>query len=582
MTCLAILTPAALGILPLGCGEVKDERPAASRPAKVKRTKPKPSREECATVAATATDPRPPEAISPTFAVEAKPAPPEMAAVGKPLPEQKAEEIQANPDYHARLADLFLDRVVPKHDWHRVRFISFLGTPAAARPDRLRTLNFWLNNLHFESSVELLREVPRSDGQLFWFYLDDYGWSPEAWRVVALREPYFVEPAVYFDAARSLQGKLGIVQDKKTLHLEAIVRADWLFRESVESDKSTTYYDLLFSRQRFGEVAWETKTVTIQHPGGKYVYPDDSGRVVPHAEPGRYTVDLQFRKGGSKAVDFPKNEKDWEKAFGIDVVSQFLKSARINAKHGAVVDEGVSIVARNNRLLEAVRVPTGSAWKTYDVNATAAGKDFVENLFADDVFDAAELIANLPAGGQAYFLIDGKGNRVETADPKIAIDNTDSKDRRVRTPGSCVVCHEAGIIAPKNLVQDLLASGIDILFRDKKKARDAKGFFLGWENELEADQKRYTALLAKTSGWQPGVNAAKFKEFRDAYDAPLTAEQAALELGVPVDAAKLVWAKSPRVRLLQLVQGQTIPRSVWEGGEYRQAILLLDLARAKK
>ncbi len=483
-------------------------------------------------------------------------------------PLQVLDDYQENPDYHTRVANLFLDRVVPKEYWYKTRFISFHGTPRKAREDRLKTWNFWVNNLHFKSAPEFVQEVPKSNG-LYWFYLEDFAWNAAAWKAVSERTPYFAEGVdVFPDAAQGLRDRMGLKQNTTTFQIEGIIRADWLFRDSVESDRSATYFDLLFAKERFGGQRDEV----IYHPGGDYTWPD--GSISRNVAPGQYTV----KKGENK--DFPKNEAEWTKAFGINDVAKFLKDNKINAKHGAIVDKDKSVVARNNRILEALRTPFGSFWKTFDVNVTAGRRDFAETLIFDFDFDAGELISNLPGGGQAYLLTLKNGTIVNVADNKVAIDRSDSRDVRVRTPGSCVICHESGIINPQNLVVDLLKKGIDVKFKDKQKANDVRGFFLDWEEELLADQKRYVKLISRTSGWEPGINATKFKEWRDAYDAAVDSNQAALECGVPTDIFKVVMAKSPRVRLNQLVQGDPIPRDTWEATEYKNAMLLLSLARA--
>ncbi len=480
-----------------------------------------------------------------------------------------------NPDYHARLADLFLDRVVPKHEWYQTRFISFLGVPEREREDRIRTMKFWLNNLHFSQSLEFFKEVPRSDGQLYWFYLEDFGWNVDAWNAVTRREPYFIEPAIFPDVANSLRSKMGLHQDVKTFQIEAIVRADWLFRDSVESDRSNTYFDLLFAKERYGG-GRELVDKRIYHPGGDYRWYD--GSVSKNAERGWYNVQV-YENRSRGFNNFPKNEKDWLKLFGVDVIDKYLREQKINARHGAIVEEGASVVARGNRLLESIRTPVGSFWRTFDVDETKGNKDFTETLIYDFDFVAGELISNLPNGGQAYLLTLKDGSIVNVADTKVAIDRTDARDVRVRTPGSCVICHQSGIITPTNVAEDLIKDGITIKFKNSKKDREVRGFFLGWEEDLKSDQRRYERFIERTSGFEPGVNAAKFKEFRDFYDAPVTAEQAARECGVPVDIFKLAVSISPRARLLQLVQGRAIPRSTWEGGAYRESMLLLSALR---
>jgi hypothetical protein len=401
-----------------------------------------------------------------------------------------------------------------------------------------------------------------------------------------------VEPFIPHELAEYARELIAVKANPKTFNLDLIVRADWLFRDSAESARSDTYFDLLFAKQRFpkGEVTWETKTITVQHPGGAYVYPDDTKRVIPNVEPGKYTVELRFKnKDVAKAVNFPKNEQDWLNAVGAAQALDFLKKAQLNGKFAAVVDEGNSIVANNDRLIETIRTSFGRMHKTFDVTKTAGQRDFANQLDKDFVFDASELIASLPNGGQAYLLTDSKGNIVATADPAVAKDSSSKGDIRVRTPGSCVVCHAAGWIDPPNLIKSFGEMGIDILVKNnKKRANEIRDVFTGWEEEIKGFQVGYLSFLSRTSGFAPAQNSALFLGFRDWYDRPVTAQQAAMECGLPLEQFLLIASGaalqgttlSPSVRALMLVQGAAIPRSVWEEDEYPRVMRLIVLAQA--
>ncbi len=217
---------------------------------------------------------------------------------------------------------------------------------------------------------------------------------------------------------------------------------------------------------------------------------------------------------------------------------------------------------------------TGAYWKTFDVLRTAGNKDYAETLIFDVKFDAGELIANLPNGSQAYLLIDGKGKRIETADGKAAIDSTDAHDRRVRTPGSCVVCHGQGINKPENLMEQFLKDGLDVRFRENRKAREVRAFFLGWDRKLKGDQDAYTDYVHKTAGAKGEANASAFKAWRSAYDAPVDLAQACAEWGYTEQQARVMALKSPHARLLMLIRGRTIPRAVFEADTFQEGMLL--------
>ncbi len=69
------------------------------------------------------------------------------------------------------------------------------------------------------------------------------------------------------------------------------------------------------------EFKWRTETRDIKHPGGRYVWPDDSGKSRDDVPAGEYSVDLRFRVGEEflERIEFVEEERD---AFttGVDVV----------------------------------------------------------------------------------------------------------------------------------------------------------------------------------------------------------------------------------------------------------------------
>lgn len=449
-----------------------------------------------------------------------------------------------------------------------LRFFSYYNySPRGVIKERIQSMRFWINQLHLQTGLSFAKEVPLSDGLLWVVDLREYDWSPEAFSSVARREPYFREPAVDSATAILLRKAIGIDQDPKTLHAEAIVRADWFFRETFESDRSTSYYDLLFSRQRF----------VCEYPKKKEFYTEDGVQYfqwVPDKSKPRVV----------KFVDFPKNERDLEKITGVDKFREHLAEFKIDTRHGAVVEgseKQVSIVARQNRLIERILTIIGSYYKTFDVKETSGKRDFAETLNKDFDFDAGEILFDLPGGGMGTFLVNRRGDRLETADNRFAIDSVDAlKDARVRTPGSCFICHEDKFIKPKNLVEEMVRAGIDIRFRKKERAVDAKGFFLGWVHKLEAEQKQFARHIEQTSGMKPAANAAALKSWRDEYDDPVNVQVAAAECGVTVEKWKFVAAASTKARILMLVKGIPIPRKTWEVDGYREWVLLND-ARKK-
>lgn len=480
------------------------------------------------------------------------------------------------PDDHAKLAIDFLLKIPPE-DRPYIRFLSYFNFQNDPKVKKYQNImKFWINSLHRESDVEFPKIVPNSNDLLFWIDLRDYGWSSAAWSIVANREPYFIEPLVNSGYAFTLRQISNVKQQeskaigaKGFYHCDTIVRADWFIRETSELDRSDSYFDLLFAKERFEEIVTKREEkVEVDWKGGEW-----NGKQLA---PGRYYYNKTISNTRSAQKDFPKNEKDFENAFGLDLTLDFIKKSKLNLQKGAVVEGNTSIVARNNRLIQRTDGPIGWYYKTFDVVEESERKDFVETLQKDFDFDAGEILARLPAGGQAGLLADSKGKILKTVDNKLAHDSSDFKyDTRVRNFTSCVVCHESGIIEPKNLIQEIMKAGVDIKFKDKKEARDARSFFLNWDKKLKFDQEDYKDFIKRTSGFTPGENSQEFKSFRDLYDGPVTLQMAANEVGLTVELFKTIAARSTRARTLMLVQKMSIPRKAWETTTYFEMVKLM-------
>jgi hypothetical protein len=560
------------------------------------------------------------------------------------VPQQNPPEPR-NVDYWVGMALQFVlaykvHKEFGEYDLPYIRFVQWNGTPQERLPDSRLVFAWWLNQMSFEPAYAFPKDVPGAEGMLQWVDLRDYRWNPAAWQAVAERDPYTTTPPVFFAKAESLRRALGIEISKGQVKQDrypviAVVSAPWLFRETIESDRSTSYYDLLFARQRFTGgygpkfiVVTETyeERITVDHKGGDYTYPD--GSIARNVPPGQYvvsvpktrTIEKKADGQAAKFVDFPRNLAEWESAFGIDVVRAFGKKADVQFEYGAVTEGGAddprkgSIVALHNRFLLTTPTPFGAAMQSFDVFKTEDDRDYVEqspilpfSIGTKGIkFDAGELLAYLPNGGQASFLIDANGNRQEIAANKAASDQ--SADKRlnagVRNPGSCVICHgpSNGYILPRNLIDEYLKAGVDVKFRDKEKANRYRAFFLEWENRVKAFQTPYADLLRKTTqpqldliarvqqkvsgqpgpkGWDGSKLVLVFQAMRDYYDDMVTPAQAAAELGVPLGTLQSLATLSPRGRTGALVQGISIPRSVFERNVYRELSLLLDATRGK-
>jgi cytochrome c553 len=366
---------------------------------------------------------------------------------------------------------------------------------------------------------------------LWWIDLRDYNWDEESFETVAVADPYIRKPWVgeHYDKLRLIAGN-------------ALIRVDWFLMHTcdttrqVDYDREPLYYTLLYAQQKI-----------------------------------------------------PTSADEYRSVWGIDI----NRVEKFGLARGGVVDQGKSIVSRHTRELTGIRTDIGYHWESSDFKNTEHDKDVLENLSInrnkDNVpihvglarkADAHEYITTNLLGLQVYFLTDGNGKRIEFADSTIVVDNSDKTgDVRVRTSRSCVICHGIGINPIKSEFVPALADDVDLItkYKDYQQAVERYYFNNLSQKELD-DQAIFTRAVAQCNGMDPIENAKKFQIVLDWYDKPLDVEQAAKECGVKIELFKEKISRSTSLRLLRLLEGQTIPRQIWEApntGLYSQAMLLL-------
>jgi len=453
-------------------------------------------------------------------------------------------------------------RMRRKVDALNSRYISWHAVPQSRLADARKVAAVWIaGHLHTAPGRVRPEDVPGSRGRLQRLDLRDYRWNAAAWRAVALREPFSVEPAIPSETAIRLRDAIGEEQDAKTLHVVAMVRGDWLLRDTMESDRSTSYYDLLFAAKRFV---------------------------------------------GNRVVNFPANESDWNDFFGVAATVQVLRRSKLDPERGAVVagsrDDPArgSIVARNNRVVLAIDSPNGPALKTFDTDTASGDTDYVEG--SKDVprlievgklkAKAGELLATLPSGGQAGLLTNERGDRIEKAGLEFAVNTADARYRDVRTMMGCVTCHapDNGFIVPRDAVRESLKAGLDAKFKDRDERNRYRAFYLDWDRKVAGWQAPYKAMVADLGrdpldpddkGWTGAKFAAAIISLRDWYDDPVTLEQAACEVGATAEELKRALSRSPKARLGLLALGKAVPRDTWDRGVSKEAMLLADSTKEK-
>ena len=110
----------------------------------------------------------------------------------------------------------------------------------------------------------------------------------------------------------------------------------------------------------------------------------------------------------------------------------------------------------------------------------------------------------MPNRLQAYFLTDGKGNRIDAANTDIAIDLT-AVDKVVRSGRSCMICHADGIrpINDNRIFNvKLQENKLNYLLREKKikKVRDL--FSEDLDDQIVQMENIYRKAVARATGMQ--------------------------------------------------------------------------------
>lgn len=234
-------------------------------------------------------------------------------------------------------------------------------------------------------------------------------------------------------------------------------------------------------------------------------------------------------------------------------------------------DSGVAV--QRSRLMQ--NHPTGNrgySWTTFDSRVVAGERDPLENLRQKSIekHDASESIAAIPkhyAGKsgvlQAYFLSDGKGNRQEKAPADVVVDHSAIRGVEIRNTISCISCHVEGLRLPTlDEYKQYILSGAQVKFAKKADQQEVDRFYDSpIAKELQRNNQDYADGVALCNGLTPQENAANFKYVVQAYDKPITLEQAARELYTSKDELQFALADYSRAytltgRLAMLAEGE--------------------------
>jgi hypothetical protein len=455
-----------------------------------------------------------------------------------------------------------------------IRYFDMSDVPRAVLPAAVSSLLFGCNSASTAPITTPPQPVPHTDNRIFWIDLGWYRWAPEVWENISLEDPYFREPLI----ASTATGWNYLRDQTKA---NAVIRGSWfmyytydttqfLGRGATQADQAF-YYQLIYGlTEREIEIDAQV-TVNVKKQQTVQVR-DRYNRLINQVqEVDVPQVQVQKVKKLITVANAPQTAKEFEQFWKVDF--ELLKDWPID--QGAIVDEGRSAVAYQNRVLWRIRTAMGVYYRTFDVFRSVGDQDFVEGLFPK-IYDAGEHIVQDAKGAQFYLLTDGAGKRVEFADPRLVHDSV-SGNRVLLTAASCIHCHDVGILPVRNEAVILRDNGVELKANTFERAERIKQFFLGnLQRLVEIDQNEYTEFIRTCNGLTPTENTAQFSRFRSWYFQPVTLIQAAREIGCePLELADAL-ATGTKGRLGRLaLDGTPIPRPIWERGGYQEAFLLL-------
>jgi hypothetical protein len=497
------------------------------------------------------------------------------------------------PDSSARLAAADL-ATIPEKERIYIRYLSLYNIPKAKRADVAKIVSFIINSLGTRRKIYIPMFVGGSDETVIRLNMDDYEWKTQAWEdlgakgsgpkslVTANPEPYF---HAYIEKITPGEG---VVKKAKKKVTKKIPREKQVFagywngqpRYKIEKYEETVEKEEIVEERIPGEnkkrvlagAPWlhaESWIYLIKETQSEFPILRADWFLVNASVPPAY---YDFLKLGKKQEDFEKlifaNEK-------------LAKQARSQDKAVVIT----STVARNNRTL--TRSPTftnGYYWVSHDSKTSVDERQYIQNLL-NEKFDATEDIGSLPNGLQAYFLTDGKNNRLDFADPDVAIDNT-AVDRVVRSGRSCIICHAEGIRPIEDEVRTLTkklqnADQVRLLVTDRKDHRKIEDLFSSdLDKQIIKDNNLYAEAVAYTNGLKTEINAKLYSEIYNTYaETLLTKEIVARDLGIPlVDLEKHIRLSSDPVVLgLTKVPIRPVRIDQWERSF--QGIMLIIMAQ---
>lgn len=479
---------------------------------------------------------------------------------------------------------------VPPEERQYIRYLSLYNIPKEDRKTYGAIVSFMANSLGTRRQIYIPLFVGGSDESLIRLNIDDYEWNAKLWDNFAKNgsgpkatpEPYFHSFIESIDAP--VGEKVTIKKVTKQVPVKRqeftgsysqgrpIFRTIIAYEDQVVEERVVEKVQVDPIKKRiFSSAAWVD-------PVAIAVLRKETQADSPILRADWFVANVSIPPAYYDFLRVGKSAKDFENLVFAD--ENLAKKARSQDK-GIVVLSGIT---RNNRTL--LRSPTftgGYYWVSHDSLHSVEDRQYVQQIL-NEKFDATEDIATLPNGLQAYFLTDGKGSRLDVANPDIAIDNS-AIDRQVRPGRSCIVCHADGIRPIDDEIRAMTKkltdkNEIKLLITQREDARRILDLFgSNLDLQIVKDQSLYSDAVAKVNGMRPQDNAKAFNNvYNNYFEIVLTRGVVARELGVPEQDLDFYLKLSNDPVLLGLLRTpiRAVRRDQWERS-FQQIMLIVRL-----
>lgn len=399
------------------------------------------------------------------------------------------------------------------------RYLTLYHLPPAERNRAWKVIGgYHVNALSRESDIVRVAVVPGTAEALARLTLPDYGWGFDLWEQLTDAEPYFharVESrATYADRPVPWPGGVWPGDGKN-------------YRAG-----SFTYYPRVAPRKLTALAPWLGDAKVV----GELVNLTQSAVPVVRGDWFLWQTAVNAGRGKAGYYEFlgVKAKKDFDVLAGYD--KNLARRARIVELHEAVGDSTVTLQPRR---IEVDRALSGNYYTTFDNANAVDDRNPLRNLNGLK-FDAMEFFAHLPNGLFAWGLANDKGELQDTAPDNIASDSTaHGTDRRVHAGLSCVRCHgpHSGVQPVDGWVRGLFRGGLPVQSPDYDKARELRQRYArDLEGPLEDGRRLFSRAVKEATGGMTAVElSAAYGEAFAAYDAPVTLERAAADVGLTPD-----------------------------------------------